>query len=341
MLFTSQHFAAMGNEFLPRVSAAMNLEDVFQRRLLQTNSATKSKVMELLNIKETVNNGDIDDDDIDRIKSDSDVLPRQQFCPIIQGQKPIPLQQPITSPTGIHSLNLITVDELRAYRGISTGAREPVLRLSEFRNSPYDTFNLARAFSYNRVVHVGFLGHDSRYDEAISCGSSRLAPFRSRSTRPISLCMNRVEQIVDETGLQQSTWDAYPDGIRIRVRCLWLCTVPGAGVMNMLLPPFLKVSSVLDEFCDVMGINRDRVAATKINIREAMRYALCRRSNIEFEPINETASCNDTTYATSSVSENENKFSKLPGVKYLDPTMSLASQNVQNNDIIDIFMTEI
>ena len=348
MLFTSQQFAGMGNEFLPRISAAMNMEDVFQRRLLQTNSASKSKVMDLLNIKETVSNGIDDDDDIDN-KSESDELPAQQLCPIIHGHLPIPLQQPITSASGIHSLNLLTVDELRAYRGVSTGAREPVLRLSEFRRSPYDSLNLARAFSYNRLVHVGFLGHDSRYDEAIACGSSRLAPFRSRSKRPVSLCMNRVEQIADETGLQQTTWDAYPDGIRIRVRCLWLCSVPGAGLMNMLLPPFLKVSAILDEFCDVMGINRDRVAASKIDIREAIRYAICRRSNTEFKPfINETTDdtttirndTDDTTTSstTSSVFENE-KFNKMPGVKHLDPTMTLAAQGVQNNDIIDIFMT--
>lgn len=341
MLFTSQQFAAMSNEFLPRVSAAMNMEEVFQKRLLHSNSMPKSKILELLHIKETAAS-DGDDDDRPLVPQPSAELPVQRYCPIIQGQKPVP-PQPITSHIGMNSFNTVAVDELRGFRGISVGNKEAVLRLSEFRQSPYEKFNLARAFSYSRLVQVGFLGHESRYDEAIACGSPRLAPFRSRSTRPVSMCMNRVEQIASDTGLQQCIWDASPDGIKIRIRCLWLCNVPGAGMMQMMIPPFLKVAAVLDEYCDVMGINRDNVAAAKIDVREAVRFSLCRRSNVDFEPFsNETSSSTSTSGSgattSSSISSFDDKFQNMAGVKFLDSTMTLSAHGIAHNDTIDIFM---
>ena len=231
--------------------------------------------------------------------------------------------------------------------------------MSEFRRNPYENFNLARSFAYNRVIHVGFLGHETRYDEAIACSSFRLAPFRSRSTRPISCSMNRVQQIVDETGLQSSLWDPCQDGIRIRVRCLWLAAIPGAGIMDMLIPPSIKLSAVLDEYCDVMGISREQVVAAKINVREAVRYAFCRRSDIDYEPLdndddtNTNTNNNTNTNTSSSIdsnndnnsNSNSNSKSKNPsmyllnmaGVKYLDFNLSLSSHSIRDGDVVDIF----
>jgi hypothetical protein len=155
--------------------------------------------------------------------------------------------------------------------------------------------------------------------------------------------MNRVEQIASDTGLQQCIWDAYPDGINIRIRCLWLCNVPGAGMMQMMIPPFLKVAAVLDEYCDVMGINRDNVAAAKIDVREAVRFSLCRRSNVDFEPFsNETSSGTSTSGSgattSSSISSFDDKFQNMAGVKFLDSTMTLSAHGIAHNDTIDIFM---
>jgi hypothetical protein len=209
MLASSEHFSAMASEFMPKVATAMGIEENFQRRLLHGSSLDldRPSIMKLLNIKESiVASVDGDDEDLQNDQARADAIPSQKFCPIFRGQKPPAVQKtgdialPLSGPP-LSALQMLIIDELRGYRHIGGAAnsREPVVRMSEFRRNPYENFNLARAFAYNRVVHVGFLGHENKYDEAIACSSFRLAPYRSRSKRPISLCMNRVLQIADET----------------------------------------------------------------------------------------------------------------------------------------------
>lgn len=47
-----------------------------------------------------------------------------------------------------------------------------------------------------KSVLIHYEGHKSRYDEWITTQSPRLAPFRSRTTRPLSVTMQSVEKVV-------------------------------------------------------------------------------------------------------------------------------------------------
>ncbi|CBJ25451.1 ubiquitin-conjugating enzyme E2W [Ectocarpus siliculosus] len=51
--------------------------------------------------------------------------------------------------------------------------------------------------SNRKLVRVHYEGHKKKYDEWISVQSGRLAPFRSRTTRPLSVTMQFVEQVVN------------------------------------------------------------------------------------------------------------------------------------------------
>lgn len=46
-------------------------------------------------------------------------------------------------------------------------------------------------------VLIHYEGHKSRYDEWIGVHSPRLAPFRSRTCRPLSVTMQSVEKVVN------------------------------------------------------------------------------------------------------------------------------------------------
>lgn len=53
----------------------------------------------------------------------------------------------------------------------------------------------ARSTSGSVLIH--YEGHKSKYDEYINVQSPRLAPFRSRTTRPLSVTMQSVEKVVN------------------------------------------------------------------------------------------------------------------------------------------------
>lgn len=46
------------------------------------------------------------------------------------------------------------------------------------------------------TVLIHYEGHKSRYDEWIAVGSPRLAPYRSRTSRPLSVNMQSVQKLV-------------------------------------------------------------------------------------------------------------------------------------------------
>ena len=46
------------------------------------------------------------------------------------------------------------------------------------------------------MVLIHYEGHKSRYDEWIAAGSPRLAPYRSRTSRPLSVNMQSVQKLV-------------------------------------------------------------------------------------------------------------------------------------------------
>ena len=48
-----------------------------------------------------------------------------------------------------------------------------------------------------KSVLIHYEGYKSRYDEWITVQSPRLAPFRSRTSRPLSVTMQSVEKVVN------------------------------------------------------------------------------------------------------------------------------------------------
>ncbi|CAN0490745.1 unnamed protein product, partial [Ectocarpus sp. 12 AP-2014] len=59
--------------------------------------------------------------------------------------------------------------------------------------------------SNRKLVRVHYEGHKKKYDEWISVQSGRLAPFRSHTTRPLSVTMQFVEQVVNGASVR-SVW---------------------------------------------------------------------------------------------------------------------------------------
>lgn len=74
--------------------------------------------------------------------------------------------------------------------------------------TPVSALEAAPAGNSRKSILVHYEGHKSKYDEWINVHSPRLAPFRSRTTRPLSVTMQSVEKVVNGAS----------------VRCVALCS---------------------------------------------------------------------------------------------------------------------
>lgn len=218
------------------------------------------------------------------------------------------------------------------------GASNPITRAAEHayicrKDGPFDNLNSSRSMTCNRAVGVHFLGHSDRYDETLTSSSWRIAPFRTRSSRPVDLCMQRVREIIDNTGMNTCVWGAVKGSMEVRLRCLWLMQQPGCGLLRVQVPPTLTIGELLREFCAIMNIQRSRAAPVLLQLETATRFALSRRSGQPFLP--EKHDNIPKSSASASASE---VFGWLhsPGVTPLDPECSLHDADVKDGDTIDI-----
>ena len=113
------------------------------------------------------------------------------------------------------------------------------------------------------------------------------------------------------------------DSVEIRVRCLWLCASPGGGMVRMLVQPSRTTTGeVLKDFCTVMGLSAGRCAIARIDMVEAARHALTRRSRREIVPTP------PTSVLPSPAPSSQLRHWDTPGVHYLSTQLTLSQAGI-------------
>ena len=120
--------------------------------------------------------------------------------------------------------------------------------------------------------------------------------------------------------------------VDITVRCLWLCSRPGAGLVRYKVPLSLRLDALVSDYCSVQEIGAGHVRACRIDMIQGIRYAFRRRSNI---PIH-----NEVTLAAGpdfgSECSGPGTSNPTPGVCLLDHACTLDELGIMNGDRIDL-----
>jgi hypothetical protein len=244
------------------------------------------------------------------------------------------------------------------YGRSATHDNEDAVR-SLMSNRVYDPFHLSRSLHPHSQLTVHFLGFDARFDETISTFSARLAPYRTHTSRPMTMQLAALRDLLvramDETngvavvrqahsvsnlvqpfdfpgvgatgdvlGSAQSRRlqsqrataaqsvvhpasspassagdEAAPvpmadtkmpasastaavergsESVDILVRCLWLMSKPGGGVVRYKVPAAVKVQELVQDYCAVLNVPAGQVRAVRLDMFECIRYAHQRRA---------------------------------------------------------------
>ena len=292
----------------------------------------------------------------------------------------------------------------------------------------YDSFNFTRRlYDYSTVI-VHFCGYANHFDERLTMLSARLAPYRTHTTRPITVGLNAVGELLmraqDEasgvqcvvrhsqhtanvlhpfdcpgrgshsvgtvsaqrrrfevmrpstvqrvaaapevhpnpgialvsllfpltvptqlTTAQTDTSSATPDCsassispppkrqklsvMYINMRCLWLISRPGGGIVWYKVPSATPLSALLVDFCGLQGILPGMVRACQLDMIQCARYAYTRRTPSSLQSDNEAMMPTGTATA-------EGRDGDQPGILYYNQACSLEELGVSNNCTIDL-----
>ena len=209
---------------------------------------------------------------------------------------------------------------------------------------------------FNRVLRIHFFGHGERFDEALPANSSRLVPFRTRTRRTPSIYTTAVRDMVNRSGLLSSAWNPHPHSIHLRVRCLWLASSRGAGMLRVLVPPTLTMQELMSDFCQVFTLGAGRKTAARINQAEAVRYAMARRLDPITPEENRGAGARIVRTAAATLARAKHDIASkvssnpaaqpweetaggsnaLPGITTFLPEMTVAQCGFVEGDLVDI-----
>ncbi len=240
---------------------------------------------------------------------------------------------PIINARPRTSTSIVTIDPV--YRG---------------RHRQYgQNLDVIRAMFALRSIPVHFRGYDSKFDETVPANSIRMMPFRTRSSRPISMNFQNVQSLVSRVTMEQQGFattsvtnvnntnivtskmrDFAGRNIEFRVRCLWLCSSPGAGLIRYVVPSNTTVRDVVIDFCKNMFIEIGQVRLARINMLHAVRYALQRRTH----PPSSTLFATDGLFSREDFTVNSS-----PGVQHLDLNAKVCDLQIKEGEMLDIIYT--
>jgi hypothetical protein len=219
--------------------------------------------------------------------------------------------------------------------------------------------NLIRHMFHSRTVPVHFCGYETRFDETLSASSARLMPFRTHSHRPISMNSQEVQGLVGRIAAEQQGFSAVAltthksdDGndsannqssssksavmtvwtVEVRLRCLWLCSAPGAGLIRYSVPIDLSLRALVTDYCKNMRIEIGQVRLARVDMIHAVRYALQRRAH----PPSSTVFSDDGLFTRADFTGQGG-----PGVLYLDLNSTLRDVRVRDGEILDLIYTAL
>jgi len=127
----------------------------------------------------------------------------------------------------------------------------------------------------------------------------------------------------EETTSSSSRMTRQPSGnlnqlllVEFMVRCMWLCSQPGGGIVRYKAPAHIKLSAVVQDFCEVQRLPLAQVRVARLDMIACVRHVYERRAD------------------GGSIVQRAN--SDLPGVHFVHHTSSLEELGVQENEVIDI-----
>ena len=210
-------------------------------------------------------------------------------------------------------------DQIRQLRNSNSKEIEMIPEQRSYENFDIPYLHLTNITS--TAVNSHFLGYQERWDESIPRFSRRFAPFRSRTQRPMTRAVEDMKIMEETLGVTSSlsgiVYDER-DSIRVRLRCLWLASRPGAGLVRYLVVKLTILNEIISDFCSIMNIPRGRCRVAKIDMIQAIESLK--------ERFHKVYTFDDDTPALEK------------GVCYLDPSLSVSDAGLREGDTVDIIL---
>eukprot|EP01038_Epipyxis_sp_PR26KG_P008071 gene8071-10934_t len=171
----------------------------------------------------------------------------------------------------------------------------------------YDCLNLVYNCSLGDMT-MSFVGYDSCYNEIISGMSSRVAPYRTKSTRLKTILTDNVNELIkscrmkydgnmieiiksnnkkkklksifmlDNNYNHNNNYNSKnynnDNFIEVSIRCLWLIHKPGGGVIRYKVPNKILLDDIVRDYCMTMDMEYKKMKPIRIHMIAAINYAL-------------------------------------------------------------------
>ena len=112
------------------------------------------------------------------------------------------------------------------------------------------------------------------------------------------------------------------------MRCLWLCSRPGAGLLRYRVPVTTKLEVLVADFCAVQALPAAQVRACSLDMIRSVHHAFQRRTcHGSDDDADDTMSSDDCSSGGGG---------GMPGVAFLDHNHTLEQLHIVDNYLIDL-----
>jgi hypothetical protein len=118
--------------------------------------------------------------------------------------------------------------------------------------------------------------------------------------------------------------------VDILLRCLWLMSRPGGGVVRYKVPAAVKLQELVLDYCAVLEVPVGQVRPVRLDMFECVRYVQLRRTVLRNAGDDEQNE--EFPAAVAAAGEQEG----LPGVQSIDPLMTAGELSMCNCYIVDL-----
>jgi hypothetical protein len=207
----------------------------------------------------------------------------------------------------------------------------------------YRSFNHPDNLPSLQFAKVHFANFERRFDEIVVLTNSCLLPTHTESRLARSMESHVVQELLLNNSIDRTQrWREPFACIEVKVRCLWLATCPGAGLIRFKCPDFISSKELLREFCKCMGLIEARASLVSIDMVPAVHYAMARRQRgdvalsmvqHEMHHFQHKRQHHDHQHKYKQQRWEEHN---LPGITFLDTGESLSDNGVMDDDLLDI-----
>jgi hypothetical protein len=111
--------------------------------------------------------------------------------------------------------------------------------------------------------------------------------------------------------------------LEMRVRCLWLASTPGGGLLRYKLPEGVPLDAVVADFCMMHGLGMGQTRLAQVDMVAAARYAFARRSDLG-------------SFGEALGREEVREGTFGPGVRYLDHARTMQQLAIPEGALLDL-----